>query len=187
MPRSVRRSRARLNSRGLSEIVGTLMLVLIVVAAATAFSFFVASYEQTLLAQENANHQRALESLHVLSVQALPGKNGSAKMSGLNITLASGDVNPMQISDILVNGNAVISYNATYISTRTTVHVGVGPGDTNLSLNLSSLEEAEISLDLAPFNSTNNTFSSFLPGFTPTSNSYLVLNFQTSRGNNFNA
>jgi flagellin-like protein len=54
--------RRRLGSRGLSEIVGTLMLVLIVVSAATVFAYYVASYEQQLIAEQSLNHQRSLES-----------------------------------------------------------------------------------------------------------------------------
>ncbi len=60
--------RVRGNSRGLSEIVGTLILILIVVAAATALSVFVTGYEKTVLSQEANTHERTLESYTIFGV-----------------------------------------------------------------------------------------------------------------------
>lgn len=87
--------------RGLAEIVGTLMLVLIVVAAAVAFSFFVASYESQLTNEERAAHDRQLESVRVVSISETGG--------GVYLTLhlASGDVNWMNLTGYAVNGAEV--------------------------------------------------------------------------------
>ncbi len=74
-PRQPMRDRKGLrpDRRGLAEIVGTLMLVLIVVAAATAFSFFVASEEQTNLREQNQLHLKNLENVTIQSVANVPG------------------------------------------------------------------------------------------------------------------
>jgi flagellin-like protein len=169
-------------SRGLAEIVGTLMLVLIVVAAATAFSFFVATYQQQLQSQENASHQRALEVVHVLSVQTAAVGLGNDTFAGLSFTISSGDVNPIQLTDLVVNGNVAWSYNATWESNGSRTTVGVLAGDASTWLDVPSLGQVLISLDLNP----KSPLLSF-PSWTliPTSGSYLTLYLQTQRGSGF--
>jgi flagellin-like protein len=172
----------RWNSRGLSEIVGTLMLVLIVVAAATTFSFFVASYEKTLLAQEATNHDRAMEAMNVVAVHTHPVAPGSATFGNLSLTLESADVNPMQIDNLLVNGNVVISYNLTYLDNGTVTSIGLLHGEGNSSFLIPPLQEVQINLTL---NSTSPVFSFLAASQIPTANSYLVIEFQTALGNDF--
>jgi len=175
--------RRRRNSRGLSEIVGTLMLVLIVVAAATAFSFFVASYEKTLLAQEAANHSRQLEAMDVVAVHTRPIAPGSEVFGFLNLTVASEDVNTMQITNLLVNGNVVVSYQLTYLTNGTVVNIGIKTGEGNSSFLLPSLEEVAITLELN--NSSAPSFSFLSANQIPTANSYLIVEVETALGNDF--
>ncbi len=99
----------RRNGRGLAEIVGTLMLVVIVVAAATAFSFFVASYQKQLQAEEALNHNKSLEDLRILALTP----NATAAPPALNsiiIEIASSDVNPTTVDGMTLNGLAVVYY-----------------------------------------------------------------------------
>lgn len=101
--------RAIRGDRGLSEIVGTLFLVLIVVAAATAFSVFVAQYQQQVQAEQAQAHDRALESFRIYD--PVPTLNRTAGIwEALNITIASGDVNPSVVTGLEVNGEAVRQY-----------------------------------------------------------------------------
>lgn len=174
--------RAIRQARGLSEIVGTLMLVLIVVAAATAFSFFVASYESQLLAQETANHNRSLEAVNMLAVHTKPVSPGSTILGNLSLTFASADVNTMQIDNILIDGNVIVSYGLTYLSNGTSTNVGILSGEGNASFLLFSLHEVTVTFDL---NNTTALFSFLSADEIPSASSYLVVEIQTVLGNDF--
>ncbi|HZY69950.1 MAG TPA: archaellin/type IV pilin N-terminal domain-containing protein [Thermoplasmata archaeon] len=95
--------RIRGNPRALSEIVGTLFLVLIVVAAATSFSVFLAQYQKQAQANQAMAHNRSLESLRVLHV--IPELNGTTKNTwvSVNFTIGSSDVNPSTITTVALN------------------------------------------------------------------------------------
>jgi len=120
--------RFRRRSGGLAEIVGTLMLVVIVVAAATAFSFFVASYQKTLQTQETQRHDKALEAVKVIAVSkqecsdysptpCAASNAPSTSFATLSVLVASLDVNTIQISGVFVNGFGVVNYTAQYANT----------------------------------------------------------------------
>ncbi|MCI4373483.1 MAG: hypothetical protein L3K02_07580, partial [Thermoplasmata archaeon] len=109
------RNRFRQDRRGLAEIVGTLMLVLIVVAAATAFSFFVASEEQTNLQEQNQLHLKNLENVTVQSVDNTPGyffpPLSLIFYSGnITLVLSSADIYNMSLTDIAIGGDPAQSY-----------------------------------------------------------------------------
>ncbi len=107
--------RFRRNGRGLAEIVGTLMLVVIVVAAVTAFSLFVASYQQQVQKQEAYVHNQALESLHVTANR--PSYNGTRDAyNSLNLTVVSNDINPTVITALTINDDSVTTYFVTTTS-----------------------------------------------------------------------
>src|SRR5690348_9978222 len=96
--------------RGLSEIVGALMLVLIVVVAATALSAFVASYQKQLQAEQAIHQDRTLESLTIL--HAAPPLNATeTKLAQLQFTVASLSVNPSTITRIEINHQPLQQYN----------------------------------------------------------------------------
>ncbi len=99
----------RRDRRALAEIVGTLMLVVIVVAAATAFSFFVAAYQKQLQAEETLTHDKSLENLRILALS--PNASGSPPtLASLTVELASSDVNPTVVDGMSLNGYAVVNY-----------------------------------------------------------------------------
>lgn len=101
------------------------MLVVIVVAAATAFSFFVAAYQKQLQAQETLNHDRALETVKVVGLSELDCAAsvcyvgpGSGKCSGtcfaeVSFVVASLDVNAIGVVGLYLDHAQVINYTAT--------------------------------------------------------------------------
>jgi len=142
--RTIRRER-----RGLAEIVGTLMLVVIVVAAATAFSFFVAAYQKQVQSEEALNHDKSLEDLRILDLT--PNLTGphSPYLSDLLVEVASLDVNPMTINGVIIDGNPVLKYT---VSTSSGAPLGPpgcfngGAFSTNTSCSLSLPAEAQVFL-----------------------------------------
>lgn len=102
--RSLRRS-----DRGLSEIVGTLMLVVIVVTAATLLAAFVASYQKQLQTEEAFSHNQSLESLKVLGLITSLNAAGTS-FRNINFTLASEYINPSTILSISINNVPLRSF-----------------------------------------------------------------------------
>ena len=103
-------------ARGIAEIVGTLMLILIVVAAAIALAAFVASAEKQYLAQQSYTHDKDLENLRVVSIQPQGLNSTSGDYTLLDFTVASTDPNPTTITGILVDGDVVTNYTVTTTS-----------------------------------------------------------------------
>lgn len=110
--------RSRLGGRGLSEIVGALMLVLIVVAAATTLSVFVSEYQKQVQAEQAIQQERSLESLTVLRVTPTLDPNASA-YTELNFTLASLYINPSVVTSVSVNDQRLMTYNAWELNVTT--------------------------------------------------------------------
>ena len=100
------------------------MLVVIVVAAATAFSFFVAAYQKQLQAEETLSHDRALEEVKVLGISEVrcAARNVTCASSGaptdsfatLTFLVASLDVNRISIAGLFLNGTGVSNYTAAF-------------------------------------------------------------------------
>ena len=96
------------------------MLVLIVVAAATAFAFFVSSEEQTTLADQTALHYKNLENVTIQTISNSPPPNSTTPGS-LVIVLSSSDIYSTNITDIAVGGDPITSF------CQTPVRTGVVP------------------------------------------------------------
>ena len=99
--------RFRFGNRGIAEVVGTLMLILIVVAASIALAAFIASYQKQLQAQQAEAQQRGLESLRVLDIAQVttePSPN-QLNLTNFSFVLASEFVNPSTVSSVAVNAN----------------------------------------------------------------------------------
>jgi len=79
------------------------MLVVIVVAAATAFSFFVASYQKQVQAQETLQHDKNLENLRILSLEPIVDSS-TGDLTSLTVELASLDPNEMIIQGLDLDG-----------------------------------------------------------------------------------
>lgn len=106
--------RFRGNYRALSEIVGTLMLILIVVAAATALSVFVTSYEKTVLSQEANSHEKSLESYTIfgtnISDSWVGGVSGGEVPAYYVFDIASTTVETSAVTSILINDQPALWY-----------------------------------------------------------------------------
>ena len=119
----------RSSRRGLSEIVGALMLVLIVVSAATVFAVFAAGYQKQLEAQQTAQQNRNLESLGILRATPTPASNG-VDWSTVNITVASLYINPATVTEITINDDPLEQYSAVSLNLTTgafqSITIGAG-------------------------------------------------------------
>jgi len=171
---------------GLAEVVGTLMLVVIVVAAATAFSFFVASYQKQVQSEEALNHDKNLENLRIFDL--IP-KVGSVppQLSALRIDIASLDVNPIGVESITLNGYALVAYNVT--DTAGTI-LGTGclngnpfvPPDTNCVLIIPAESQVFLDFDL---NDSSSYYAFGSVSVNLTESGLFAFDVFTSRGNEF--
>lgn len=162
----------RRNDRGLSEIVGTLMLVLIVVTAATLFAAFVASYQKQVQAEESFSHDQSLESVHILSLETTLTSSGAA-FASFAFTIASEYVNPSGILAIFVNNDPLTQFAWENLTTGTS-------GTYNLGQNfiLSPYDVVQITLGLS---GSTDSFS----GSVPLPNSYIKFDVDTALQNVF--
>jgi hypothetical protein len=95
------------------------MLVLIVVAAAVAFSLFVASYQSQVQKEQQAAHNRALEGLHIVSVTPGPPlPNGT--FNRVVVRFVSADVNPMNLTSLLLDDAQVLTWLVSFNGGNTT-------------------------------------------------------------------
>jgi len=186
--------RFRANRRALAEIVGTLMLVLIVVVAVTAFSLFVAGYQAQLQAEQAQAHQRSLEDIRILSVSTvLNNTTNNASYSKMSFVAGSLDVNNMMVNELLVNGQFINYYTVTPLGTGSTLRVcplcniADYPGTVKL-FNLTSLEQVTVNVNLTLQNSTTDPTGGFLSPYTlgtsgPTD--YIAISLFTTYDNDF--
>jgi flagellin-like protein len=171
----------RRNIRGLSEIVGTLMLVLIVVSAATALSLFVSQYQKQVQQRQAISQQKSLESISVLRVT--PSLNASANLTRyafLNFTVASLYINPVTVTQINLNDNPLKQYNAWRLDLTSGTYqwVTIGAGG---QLALGPREQVNLLVDLR--NATS--FSFYNGSFVLPSTSYLKIEVITAFQNDF--
>jgi len=168
--------RFQAHDRGLAEIVGTLMLVVIVVAAVTAFSLFVASYQQQVQAQQSYVHNQALESLHVTAIR--PHYNVTSHLyDSLALTVVSNDIHPTVIADLTINDEAVDSYNVTATSVPLQ---GVTIPFTVANADFTMPAESSITVLVAyPYSFNGNT------GITLSISQYIKINLFTAYQNDF--
>ncbi len=163
--------RWRRGRRGLSEIVGTLMLVLIVVAAATAFAAFVASYQKELEKQRALGHEQALESLRILSLSTDLNGNGTA-FSNFSFVLVSGYINPSTIESVSVDNDPLVNYWWENLTDSAWHRAVLGNGS---EFTLGAEQEVVIAAHL------NASFS----GSPPLPNQFVKVDVYTALGNDF--
>ncbi len=170
----------RSERRALSEIVGTLFLVLIVVSAATVFAAFVATYQAQVQAEEAASHQRSLESLKVLSVS--PQLNSTTKDTWDNLTfvISNRDINPTIIESISINRNPV----KTYIANITNLTTGAyQTGEIGALGTITILPDEQFTITVCAIPSPG--LSSFYNPAPLSTTSYLQLDLYTAYSNDF--
>ena len=164
--RSLRRS-----DRGLSEIVGTLMLIVIVVSAATLLAAFVASYQKQLQTQEAYTHDQSLESLKILGLSTALNSTGTA-YSNITFRLADESVEASSVIGIALN--AVVLYNYSWEDLV---------NQTWSSCSLSAACVLSLSPQQQVIISTND--QSFVLGPAPLPNQYLKIDVYTDYQNDF--
>ena len=168
--------------RALSEIVGTLMLVLIVVSAAVAFSLFIAAYEKQLTSEQSFSQQRSLEALRVLSVvPTLNASNGGANWTSLTFLLASEYVNPSVITSMSLDGTPLAEYTASPVSSGGSIVTTVA---FNQTLSLPPRAQESITVTFTHYGRVP-FFSFFAPGYSLPSSSYIKLDVFTGYQNDF--
>jgi flagellin-like protein len=171
----------RPNRWGLSEIVGSLMLVLIVVVAATAFAAFTASYQKQYQAEQSVSQQRNLESLKVLSLGTTFVAGFPTTLQTATFTVGSLSVISSEITELAINGNPLQAYQINPLG-------ALQPGETSGYVhgaqfaNVSAREQFTIVANV-----TNTTIPSsfYIPSIVMTSTSFLKLEIFTLLENDF--
>lgn len=170
--RSLRRS-----DRGLSEIVGTLMLVVIVVTAATLLAAFVASYQKQLQTEESFSHDQSLESIHILALTTKLNPEGT-NFTEFGFTLASEYINPSVILGISINNNPLKNFSWENLDN----YSSKGYTLAGQNLDLSPFEELSVSTDLSW---SSPAFSFFDNASIPVPDHYLKFDIYTVLQNDF--
>jgi flagellin-like protein len=169
-----------MGNRGIAEVVGTLMLVLIVVAASIALAAFVASYQKQLQAQQAEAHQRNLESLKVLDVTGVTPQSMSTSLASFSFVLASEFVNPSTVASISVNGNPLAHFLVQNVSPSGGVPFCY---DDSTQFILPSFQQVEVTVNLLSSGTCPNAF--FSPTTVLMENSYLQIDLFTILQNTF--
>jgi len=173
----------RRGSRGISEIVGALMLVLIVVVAATSLAIFVAQYQKQLQSQEALTHARNLEDLTVLHVAPYLPVGDTTSWASLNFTIASLFINPAQVDEITVNDQPVKKYTAWVLNLTTGAFDSTVVGiNGNYQLNLTPREQVNVNITFTPM--ANSSF--YNPSYVLSITNFVEINLFTSLQNDFN-
>lgn len=172
--------RLRSDRLGISEIVGTLMLVLIVVTAATSLALFVASYQKQLQAERQVTQQRGLESLTIIRASPTLAPGG-ANWSVLNFTLASLYINPSTVTEIMINNNPLKQFTAWRLDLTTGqfVSVSVGAGG---QLALAPRDQVSI---LVNFTVGSPSYSFYNVSFALPASAYIKIDAVTTLQNDF--
>jgi len=160
------------------------MLVVIVVAAATAFSFFVASYQKQVQAQETLQHDKNLENLRILSLEPTVG---AGVVTALTVELASLDPNSIVVQGMDLDGDPIVNYSVVN-SAGNVLGEGclngnpVVPTNSTCTLSMPAESQVFLSFDLE-YHTPGYAFPTDEP--TLTESSLIEINSYTSLGNEF--
>jgi flagellin-like protein len=141
----------RSSESGVSEVIGALILVLVVVAAGSVFAVFVSERQERLLERERLNERRDLEGIDIIAI---------------NPTFSSGSMTYVEftISNIHSDDSYVTKININDLSIRQCYYFNHSSGLFDIpisfleSFNLGSLEQRIFRVSLIA--SHNNFFSS---------------------------
>jgi flagellin-like protein len=170
----------RRNVRAISEIVGALMLVLIVVVAATTLAVFVAQYQKQLQSEQALQHDRELENLVILHASPTLAP-GNTTWASLNFTVASLYVNPSTLDEITINDQAVKQYTAyeLNLTSGSFESVVVAPGG---QLTLAPRQQINVVID---FNNSSSGYSFYNGSFVLHTTDYVKIDLFTALLNDF--
>ena len=137
----------RRDEAALSEIVGALMLVVIVVAAGTSLGAFLLHKQKQVQAQEQAELQRALESLLVTDLDPELNTTAGDRWLSFNVTLVSLHERTSRILSIEVNDHPARSW-ATYRLNQTSGQYEAEAWTHDQTLRVAPRERLHIILDV---------------------------------------
>jgi hypothetical protein len=139
---------------GVSEIVGAMMLVLIVVIAASSFAIFLSQYQASEQAQRLDDQKRTQEKIKITSIVPLDDDD-DGMWDSFNFTITSLHNERSEISRMAINDNTVRQFTVWRISEYTGMleDQEYEAGDT---LILSAREAMTVLVEVADFNSMYN-------------------------------
>jgi FlaG/FlaF family flagellin (archaellin) len=89
------------NFRGVSNVIGALMLTLIVVGAATSFALFVSQRQEMQQESELSKVQKELENIDILNIE--PEYDSSEKLEKLNFSIVNVNKDSVRVTGIWIN------------------------------------------------------------------------------------
>lgn len=95
---------------GVSEIIGAIMLVLIVVIAASSFAIFLSQYQASEQAQKLDDQKRAQEKIKITSIEPKIDKDDNGKWANFTFTIASLHNEMSEITRIAINDHTAIRF-----------------------------------------------------------------------------
>jgi len=173
-------------ARGIAEIVGTLMLILIVVAAAIALAAFVAGYESQYLAEQASAHDKSLENVQVISIDPVVGST-PGQYASVSTILGSLDVQNTTVQEITLNGQPIAAYSETPLGSANTLTVCLlcaAPG-TVTDFQLAPEEQVSLSFNLQIWNAVTNPTGGLFSAYTLPFDEYVDVGVYTLLGNEF--
>ncbi|MGB0652471.1 MAG: hypothetical protein ACPGQL_04660 [Thermoplasmatota archaeon] len=143
------------DQRAASEIVGALMLIVIVTAAAAGLGAFVLDQQQATQEAERANLARSLEKLQVTGIEPVD-TDADGDWDTLTFQVANLHADPSELFHFTVNGEVAINYTVTRtvsgspVTTDGSAYTLVDP------LDIQPSERLEVAFDLT--NTTDKDF-----------------------------
>lgn len=101
---------AALNKKGVSEVVGAMMLTLVVVIAVASFAIYLSQRQEQIQEQALFEHRKELESVEVFSVEPTVNTSYGDRWSQLNFSINSLHAEETNLKSILVNGVQIERY-----------------------------------------------------------------------------
>ncbi len=104
------------HNKAVSVVIGTLLLTLIVVSAATTFSLFVADRQRTIQAAQNRELIRDQENIQILGFQNLGYNDLTEQLETMELSIANTNsrksiITAVRINDYLVENFTFVRYN----------------------------------------------------------------------------
>lgn len=162
---------------GVSEVVGAILLVLIVVIAASSFAIFISQYQESQQAQKLDDQKRTQEKIKVTSIMPKNGTdNDDNKWIALNFTIASLHNERSEITRIAINDNMVWSYQVWRVSPYTGLLEGKNY-TTKDTVNLAPRDEITVHVDIP--------LSLYTPSVSLLTSSYVKIDITTGWQNSF--
>ncbi|WP_019176214.1 type IV pilin N-terminal domain-containing protein [Methanomassiliicoccus luminyensis] len=164
---------------GVSEIVGAMMLVLIVVIAASSLAVFISQYQQSAQAQKLDDQKKSQENIQVTSIVPISGTDyDDKKWKSLNFTIASlhnerTEITRISINDHMIRNYEVLRVNPSSGSLENEKH------SAQSTLNLAPRDEIIIHLDV------EDPLAFYIPGVSLLTSGYVKIDITTAWSNGF--